>query len=89
MAQLDNSIKEMKSSMKQISRLLNSYKEAQKAQDNARNNSQYDSAIDDMQQAYNQIIDQLKVMVNDLDILGTYCNALDVHEFNVLTTKKF
>ena len=89
MTQLDNSIKEMKSSMKQIGKLLNSYKEAEKAQQNARNNSQYDSAADDMQQAYNQIIDQLKVMVNDLDILGTHCNALDVREYNVLTTKKF
>lgn len=89
MTQLDNSIKEMKSSMKQIGKLLNSYQGAVKAQQNARNNSQYDSAIGGMQEAYNQIIDQMKVMLNDLDVLGSNCDALDVREYNVLITKTF
>lgn len=82
-----NDIKEIKSNMKTIAQLLNNYQDMQTIQFKAKNVRTYDAAAENMRNSYNLIIEEMKKMINSVDMLGMSCNALDIHDYNVIEVK--
>ena len=82
-----NDIKEIKLNMKTIAQLLNNYQDMQAIQFKAKNVRTYDAAAENMINSYNMIIEEMKKMINSVDLLGMNCGALDIHDYNVIEVK--
>lgn len=75
-------IKNLKANIRRVNELLNNYKAMEEAQAKTRNVTTYDAAIEQMKYSYNMIIEEMNKMLNDVDILGCDCGALDIKNYN-------
>ena len=82
-------IKNLKANMRRVNELLNHYQAMEKAQAKSRKVTTYDAAGEQMKYAYNMIIEEMNKMLNDVDILGCDCGALDIKDFNRIEKHTF
>ena len=75
-------IKNLKANIRRVSELLNNYQAMEEAQAKSRNVTTYDAAGEQMKYAYSMIIEEMNNMLNDVDVLGCNCGALNVQEYN-------
>lgn len=75
-------IKNLKANARRINELLNNYQAMEEAQLKSRNVTTYDAAKRQMKYDYNMIIEEMNNMLNEIDILGTSCGALDIRDYN-------
>lgn len=89
MKTIANNSKEMRETMRNISRMINRYETANKAQDKARNNRQYDACRKEMTEAYLAIVTQMGHILKNVDLMGHFCDALDIRNYLDIVEKEF
>lgn len=67
--------------LKEMKQLVNAYAEAEKVNYNARNCRDYDKSKEDMIEAFDAMMDVMREMVSNMNILGTDCGAMNVRGF--------
>ena len=82
-------IKSLKANMRRVNELLNHYQAIEEAQEKTRNVATYDAATSQMKYAYKMIIEEMNKMLNDIDILGVDCGALNVKAYNRIEEHTF
>ena len=82
-------IKEIREDMRTISQLLNKYQAADKAQLKTFNSTQYDACVNEMQDAYNAIVNKMQEMLIKVGSMGILCNALDILSYLKIEEKSF
>lgn len=82
-------IKDLKANMRSINELLNNYQAMEEAQLKSRNVTTYDAAGEQMKYDYNMIIAEMNKMLNEIDILGMSCGALNISDYNRIEKRTF
>jgi hypothetical protein len=82
-------IKNLKANTRRVNVWLNRYQAMEVKQAKSRNVKTYDAAGEQMKYAYNMIIEEMNKMLNDVDILGCDCGALDINDFNRIEKHTF
>ena len=80
--------KAIRANMRNISELLNRYEAAHKAQDYVRNCVDYDGCIDIMRESYRDIMTNMKEMLQKFNMMGCFCDALDIEDVLSIETHK-
>ena len=75
-------IKNIKANMRRVNEFLTNYQNMEAAQDKAKTVTVYDAAGEQMKYDYNMIIEEMNKMLNSVDLLGMFCGALDVWDYN-------
>lgn len=69
-------IKNIKANMRRVNEFLTNYQNMEAAF------TIYDAAGEQMKYDYNMIIEEMNKMLNSVDLLGMFCGALDVWDYN-------
>ena len=82
-------IKNLKANMRRVSELLSNYQAMEEAQARSRNVTTYDAAGEQMKYDYSMIIEEMNNMLNDVDVPGCNCGALDIRDYNRIEKHTF
>ena len=78
---------QMSENLKSMKNLVKAYAEAEKKDYNARNERDLESARAEMKKAYNEMVQNLRELISDINVLGTSCGEMNIRDYFVLHTQ--
>lgn len=82
-------IKYIKVKLERVNEFLNNYHVKELERETATNVSIYDTAGEQMKDDYKMMIKELKIILKEVDLLGSYCGALDKKDYHQIVKISF